>query len=61
MKERYKTYQTGFSFRRLGHAQGVGLRDAGVPRGSIFFKHGQVAYQIDGDDKQSRMQVKFSS
>ena len=24
--ERYKTYQTGFSFGRLGHAQGVGLR-----------------------------------
>ena len=23
--ERYKTYQTGFSFRRLGHAPGVGL------------------------------------
>ena len=23
--ERYKTYQTGFSFRRLGHALGVGL------------------------------------
>ena len=28
---------------------------------SIFFKHGDVAYQIDGDDKQNRMQVKFSS
>ena len=24
--ERYKTYQTGFSFHRLGHAPGVGLR-----------------------------------
>ena len=24
--ERYKTYQTGFSFGRLGHALGVGLR-----------------------------------
>ena len=23
--ERYKTYQTGFSFLRLGHAPGVGL------------------------------------
>ena len=23
--EIYKTYQTGFSFRRLGHAPGVGL------------------------------------
>ena len=28
--ERYKTYQMGFSFCRLGHAQGVGL---GVLRG----------------------------
>ena len=26
-----------------------------------FFKHGHVAYQIDGDDKHNRMQVKFSS
>ena len=24
--ERYKKYQTGFSFHRLGHAPGVGLR-----------------------------------
>ena len=30
--------------------------------GSFFFiKHGHVAYQIDGDDKQNRMQVKFLS
>ena len=37
--------------------------DFRVPRGSknIFFKHGHVAYQIDGDDEQNRMQVKFSS
>ena len=33
-----------------------------VPRGvNFFFKHGHVAYQIDGDDKQNRMQVTFSS
>ena len=25
------------------------------------FKHGHVAYQIHGDDKQNRMQVKFLS
>ena len=60
--ERYKTYQTGFSFCRLGHAPGVGLRGAGGAQGSVFFfKHGHVAYQIDGDDEQKRMQVKFSS
>ena len=29
-------------------------------KGVIFFKHGHVAYQIDGDDKHNRMQVTFS-
>ena len=57
---RYKTYQKGFSFCRLGHAPGVGLWGAGG-RKLFFSKHGHVAYQIDGDDKQNRMQVKFSS
>ena len=33
-----------------------------VPRGSKkMFKHGHVAYQIDGDDEQNRMQETFSS
>ena len=32
-----------------------------VPRGYFFFKHGHVAYQIDGDDEQNKMQVKFLS
>ena len=61
--ERYKTYQTGFSFCPLDHFLGVGLLGAGVPRGGQknIFKHGHVAYQIEGDDKQNRMQVKFSS
>ena len=61
--ERYKTYQTGFLFCRLGRAPGVGLRGTGVPRGSnnFFFKHGHVAYQIDRDDEQNNMQVTFSS
>ena len=41
--------------------QGSDLGALGVPRGSIFFfKHGQVVYQIDRDDEQNRMQVKFS-
>ena len=36
---------------------------AGVPRGSkkFFLKLGHVVYQIDGDDEQNRMQVKFLS
>ena len=36
-----------------------------MPKGNglkiIFFKHGHMAYQIDEDDKQNRMQVSFSS
>ena len=60
--ERYKTYQTGFSFCPLGHAPGVGLWGARGAQGvNFFFKHGHVVYQIDGDDEQNRMQVKFSS
>ena len=27
---------------------------------NFFFKHGHVAYQIDEDDEQNRIQVKFS-
>ena len=58
--ERYKTYQTGFYSVAWVMPQG---RDFGVPRGSnnLFFKHGHVAYQVDGDDKQNKMQVTFSS
>ena len=43
--------------------QGWDFEALGVPRGpkKILFKHGHVVYQIDGDDKQNRMQVKFSS
>ena len=62
--ERYKTYQTGFLFCRLGHAPWVGLWGTGGALGGqkfIFFKHGHLPYQIDGDDEQNRMQVKFSS
>ena len=41
--------------------QGWDFGALGVPRGSFFLKHGHVAYQIDGDDEQNRMQVAFSS
>ena len=43
--------------------QGWDFGVLGVSRGSknIVYKHGHVAYQIDGDDEQNRMQVKFSS
>ena len=59
--KRYKTYQKGFSLCRLGHAPGLGLWGDGGAQGVIFFKHGHVAYQIDGDEEQKRMQVKFTS
>ena len=42
--------------------QGWDFGALGVPRGSNKkFKHGHVAYQIDWDDEQNRMQVTFSS
>ena len=56
--ERYKTYQTAFSFCHIGHAPGVGLLGAGVP-GRSNKSNGHVAYQIEGDDEQNRMQVNF--
>ena len=58
--ERDKTYQTGFSFCHLVHAAGVGLWGAGgAQRVKKKFKHGHVAYQIDRNDKENRMQVKY--
>ena len=60
--KRYKTYQMGFALCRLDHTPGVGLWGVwGCPGGSNKFKHGHVAYQIDGDDKQNRIQVKVLS
>ena len=41
--------------------QGWNFVTLGVPRGSKKFKHDHVAYDIDWDDKQNRMQVRFSS
>ena len=52
-------YQTLCAFSQI---RGVGLWGTGGAQGvkkNFFFKHGHVAYQIDGDDKQNRMQVKF--
>ena len=42
----------GWDFGALGGAKGGQ---------NFFFKHGHVVYQIDGDEEQNRMQVKFSS
>ena len=40
---------------------GGGTLALGRPGGQklFYFIHGQLAYQIDGDDEQNRMQVKF--
>ena len=45
----------------LGSCPGGGtLGHWGCPGGKIlFFKHGHVAYQINGDEEQNRMQVTF--
>ena len=41
--------------------QGWDFGALGVPRGSKKFKHGHVAYHIDGDDEHNKRQVAFSS
>ena len=55
-----KAYWTGCLFCRLGHAPGVGLGGAWGTQGGKKFEHGHVAYQIERDGRQNRMQVKFS-
>ena len=52
-----------FHFVTLVMPQGWDFGALGVPRGvkKNFFKHGHLAYQIDRDDEQNKMQVKFSS
>ena len=52
-----KNKRMRFSLCRLGRTPGVGL---GVAWGQFFPKHGRVAYQIEGDDEQNGIQVKFS-
>ena len=60
--ERYKTNQTGFSLCSLSHAPGVGLCGAGGAQVVIKkFKHSHVAYQMDEDEEQNRIQVHFLS
>ena len=44
----------GWDFEALGCPGGGGSK-------IIFLKHGHVAYQIDKDAEQNKMQVKFSS
>ena len=56
--ERYKTYQTGFSFCPLGHAPGVGLWGAEVPRGSKKIFSNMVMWYIKSTGMMSRTECK---
>ena len=56
--ERYKTYQTGFLFCRLGHAPGVGLGGTGVPRESFFFFSNMVMWHIKSTGMKNRTECK---
>ena len=57
--ERYKTYHTGFSYRRLGHVPGVGLRGAGGAEGvkNLFFSN-MVMWHIKSTGMTSRTEYK---
>ena len=57
--ERYKTYQTGFSFYHLGHAPGVGLWGTGGCSGSKknFFSN-MVMWHIKSTGMTSRTECK---
>ena len=52
-----KNKRMRFSICHLSRTLGVGLW---VAWGIFFSKHGCVAYQIEGDDEQNGIQVKFS-
>ena len=59
INERYKTYQTGFSFCSLGHAPGVGLWGAGGAQGvkKNFFSN-MVMWYIKSTGMMSRTECK---
>ena len=54
-----KPIRLGFNSVALVMPQGSDFGALGFQK--IFFKHCHVAYQIDVNDKQNRMQVKFST
>ena len=61
--ERYKHIRRDFHSVILVMPKGWDLGALGCLGGSkyFFFKLDLMAYQIDGDDEQNKMQVKFSS
>ena len=56
--ERYKTYQTGFLFCRLGHAAGVGLWGTGGAQGVTKFFSNMVMWHIKSTGITSRTKCK---
>ena len=57
--ERYKTYQTGFSFCHLGHAPGMGLWGVlGCLRGQTIFFSNMVMWHIKWKGMMSRTECK---
>ena len=62
MKDK-KYIRRGFFLSPGSCPRGQTLGHWGYPGGQtfFFFKHGHVAYQIDRDDEQNKMQVTFSS
>ena len=62
--ERYKHIRRDFNSVAGVMPQGSDFGALGMPRGGgakKIFKHVLVTYQIEGDEEQNRMQVKFSS
>ena len=57
--KRYVKISNGIFIRMPGSCPRGWTLGAGVPkeRGVKKFKHGHVAYQIDGDDEHNRMKV----
>ena len=56
-----KHIRRDFNSVALVMPQGSDFGALGCRGGKKKFKHAHMAYQIDGDDEQNRMQVKFSS
>ena len=62
MKDKKKHRRRDFHSVTLVMPQGWDLGALGMRRRvKKNFKHGHVAYQIDGNDEQNKMQVKFLS
>ena len=57
--ERYKTYQTGFSFCPLGHAPGVGLWGAGDAQGVKKISN-MVMWYVKSTRMTSRTECKYN-